>query len=192
MKLLNNVGAVILAAGESRRMTKPKPFLRYNSKMRFIDKIIDEYREFGINNIVIVVNNKIFPRLNIDDSISVVLNQHLKYERFYSIKLGLDKFLNRNFCFIQNVDNPFVNQDVLRQLYLNRISDGCTVPVFNELGGHPILLGRKVIKKIAYSESNNINFKELLTEFKSRRVEVNDNSILININTPEDYKKYFN
>jgi molybdenum cofactor cytidylyltransferase len=192
MEDLKKYGVVILAAGESSRMAYPKAFLRYNSKMRFIDKIIDEYIDFGITNIVVVTNSRIISNLNLDENISVVINERLEYERFYSIKLGLEKAMGCDFCYIQNVDNPFVNEVILRKLYYKSNSTGSTVPVFNDKGGHPVLINKDIINKIIAANGSVLNFKDILGEFPSSRIEVNDDSILVNINTPEDYKNYFN
>jgi CTP:molybdopterin cytidylyltransferase MocA len=192
MEGLNNFGVVVLAAGGSSRMAAPKPFLRFNSKMRFIDKIIDEYMDFGIINIVVVANKDIQSKLNLDEEIQVVINNHLEYERFYSIKLGLEKLPDCDFCYIQNIDNPFVSEVILRKLYYKRNPAGCVVPVFNERGGHPVLIGKTVINRIKETNGSVLNFRDILSEFPSNRIDVNDESILININTPDEYRKYFN
>ena len=42
------VGAVILSAGESKRMLQPKSFLIYNKHFRFIDKIIEKYDDVSV------------------------------------------------------------------------------------------------------------------------------------------------
>ena len=192
MKELYNIGVVILSAGESSRMNTPKSFLKYDLNRRFIDKIIDEYKNIRINKIVVVVNKRDFDKLNLQDNISVCINEHLEYERFYSIKLGLEKIEDCDFCYIQNIDNPFVNDVILRNLYFKRNINGSTVPVYNERGGHPVLIGQDVINRIRKTNGSILNFKELLSEFPCNRIEIDDESILRNINSPEDYKKYFN
>lgn len=192
MDELKNIGVVILAAGESSRMNSPKVYLKYDLNRRFIDKIIDEYKDIRISNIVVVVNNNNVDKLNLNDDITVVVNKHLEYERFYSIKLGIEKIENCDFCYIQNIDNPFVNDVILRNLYFKRNINGATIPVYNEKGGHPVLIGRDVMKKIKETNGTILNFKEILSEFPCNKIEIDDESILTNINTPEDYKKYFN
>lgn len=189
---LHDTGVVILAAGESRRMKSPKPFLMFDSERRFIDKIIDEYKDLGIIHIVVVVNKSIVELLKPKDDILICINEHLEYERYYSIKLGLEKIGKCDFCFIQNIDNPFVNQLILNKLYGNKINSGCTIPVYNDKGGHPVLLSVEVINKILTAKEMNLNFKDVLNEFPNKRIEVEDESILININSIEEYQKYFN
>src|SRR3989339_250483 len=116
---------------------------------------------------------------------------NLEYERFYSIKLGLEKIGKCDFCFIQNIDNPFVNKSVLNKLYENKSKNGGIIPVIQDKGGHPVLLGSEVISYIVRTKELNLNFKEVINEFPGNRVEVADNSILININSLEEYQKYF-
>lgn len=192
MKELYNIGVVILSAGESNRMNSPKAFLKYDLNRRFIDKIIDEYRNIGISKIVVVVNKNNVEQLNLSDDITVCINEHLEFERFHSIKLGLEKIDDCDFCYIQNIDNPFVNDVILRNLYYKRNINGGTIPVYKEKGGHPVLIGADVMKRIKESNGSILNFKEILNEFPCNRIEIDDESILTNINTPEDYKKYFN
>ena len=188
---LRNFAVVILAAGESSRMNVPKPLLRYNSKYRFVDKIINEYSDFGISNIIVVTNDSLYPRLNLDENINIVVNKNLEYERYYSIKLGLEKTNNCDYCYIQNIDNPFINEIILRKLYYKRNVDGSAIPVYDDKGGHPVLISKNIMNNIRNTNGDIMNFKDVLNGFSSNRVPIDDESILININTPDDYQKYF-
>ncbi len=199
MNLINeeikNFAVVILAAGSSHRMDFPKPFLLWNDKLTFIEKIIQEYKNYGCEHIITVLNTggldfyyqKKYDFLN---DINIIINKHPEYERFYSVKSGL-KALNKKIpCFIQNVDNPFVNLKILNELYKNKINKGYVVPCFLNKGGHPVLLGENIIEPIL-SEKKNENLKVVLSKFERKNVSVKDEKILININTQEDYDKYF-
>jgi molybdenum cofactor cytidylyltransferase len=192
-----SVGAVILAAGYSSRMKIPKSFLRYDEKSVFIDKIIDSFLEFECNKIIITINEEINGWVYLknkykdNDSIEFVENQHPEYERFFSIKTGLENIENLDYCFIQNTDNPFIDIDILNKIFKNRFDEGYTVPIYQRKGGHPILLGKKVIQKIKDSDNFNVNFKDFLNGFSRKNVDVDSNKIHININTQEEYNKYF-
>jgi CTP:molybdopterin cytidylyltransferase MocA len=192
-----SVGAVILAAGFSSRMKIQKPFLKYNENSVFIQKIIDNFLEFGCNIIVITVNNGIHEWKKIQDyykenpSIFFIANQFPEFERFYSIKIGLGRVANSNFCFIHNVDNPFIDKGILNLIYENKFEKGYTVPVYNGIGGHPVLLSQNVIKRIIAEKDNNKNFKDVLGDFERKNVELDTDKIHININSPIEYEKYF-
>ena len=52
------IGLLILAGGMSERMKYPKPWLPFNEVQSFLDKIVDEYNEFGVDQTVLVMNEK--------------------------------------------------------------------------------------------------------------------------------------
>jgi molybdenum cofactor cytidylyltransferase len=192
MKNLNEnklVSALILAAGNSSRMKEPKPLLQFDSKFRFIDKITNEYMTFGCNEIIIVINNTLENLIKPLGNIKIIVNNHIEYGRFYSIKTGLDNLIENEFCFIQNSDNPYVNINVLKILYAERGSADCIIPSYRGRGGHPVLIGKEVIDRISLTEDNDLNFREFLKQFKCKKIEVEDEMILININTPDEYGK---
>ncbi|MDP3441274.1 MAG: NTP transferase domain-containing protein [Ignavibacteria bacterium] len=93
---------------------------------------------------------------------------------------------SNNAVFVHNVDNPFINQDLLRNLTNNLRSD-YVYPVYQDKGGHPILLSTAIAKHII-AASENQDFKDLLSLFQKQIVEVNDPKIIANINTPEAYQ----
>ena len=49
---------IILAAGKSSRMGENKFALKYDNNLSFIEKIIETYRDFKCEEIVIVLNKK--------------------------------------------------------------------------------------------------------------------------------------
>ncbi len=82
----------------------------------FLDHIIQIYRRFKVKEIVLVVNESFdLGAFHQDDKIKIVINDNLEFGRFYSIQLGLQKLTGQN-VFIQNIDNPFVNLGLLRNM----------------------------------------------------------------------------
>ncbi|MFA6570487.1 MAG: NTP transferase domain-containing protein [Bacteroidota bacterium] len=191
------VGAIILAAGFSSRMKIPKPFLRFDEKRVFIEKIIDNFMEFGCSKIIITTNEQISEWTEIKNkfencgSVLFIANRHPEFERFFSIKTGLANIRDLEQCFIHNADNPFIEKDILNLIYDNRTDNGYTVPCCQNSGGHPVLLSKKVLKKIIEEENININFKDFLKGFPRKDVEVFSDKIQININTQDEYDRYF-
>ncbi len=190
-----NAGAVILAGGKSERMGCPKPYLDFRGKT-FIEKIIETYKLADVQNITVVINkNYILPiwkKLldHIKTEAKIIVNDNSIAGRFHSLKLGLDNIDNTEYCFIQNVDNPFISPDILHTLYENRIQDVYTVPIYQNQGGHPILLSESIINHIRKTEKSDFTLREMLSNFKRFEVLVNDPSVLFNINTPDDYKRH--
>ncbi len=188
--LKSECSVIVLAAGFSSRMKAQKAFLKFNNEMCFLQKIVSEYECFNVSQIIVLLNQIGFEyyrenSFHFLENHQIVLNQYPEYERFYSIKLGMNE-VKSPFCFIQNVDNPFVNYQLLNELWNQSDENSVTIPYFEGKGGHPILIGRKTIETIHHLNGFNFNLKEVLENFNKTRVNVMDSNILRNINTKEE------
>lgn len=188
-------GAVILAGGESERMDFPKAFLGFSGRT-FLDKISETYFNFGIKNICLVIN-KNFSEGKWQEEIGLVkpfiqtiIKTDPGFGRFHSLKLGINKLLSCDFVFIQNIDSPFVNKEIIQTLQKNRCSFGYTQPFHQGRKGHPVLISKKIIQLISAMQGSEHNLRDILKEFPKTDVEINDKRILANINTKEDYQEY--
>ncbi len=191
---IKSCSVVILAAGNSSRMGMPKFALKFNNQITFLEEIIEKYKAFGCKKIVVVLNRKgisVLDKKNIklSDEIKVVINEHLEWERFYSIKSGIKNLYKEHPVFIHNVDNPFVNLSVLNNLFCEITESNFVVPVHKNKGGHPVLLSKKIIKNIISEEKNDLNFRNFLKGFEKKIVEVDDERILVNINSEKEFRK---
>jgi len=187
---------IILAAGNSTRFGMPKPFLKTISGLTFLEGLVNIYLEFGCRNIIPVLNqnhleafSNTFPKL-LRSKLKIVYNNKTELGRFYSLKLGADEASNCDYCFIQNIDNPFTDLSTLQKLYENRKPDAYISPVYSDKGGHPVLIPQLIFNMIKKETNNNLNIKELLKQFNKITVSIENDKILANINTPEDYRVY--
>lgn len=191
------VNAIILAGGNSNRFGSPKPFLLFDSKTTFLEKLVNVYLEFGCKKIILVINEehidtfyKTFPD-SFTSKLIIILNSNTGYGRFYSLKKGVRSDHNSDFCFIQNIDNPFTDTHTLKKLYDNRKENAFVTPVHLNRGGHPILLSGMILDIINKETNIDINFKDFLAQFDKITVDIENDKILANINTPADYEKFF-
>ena len=176
-------------------MKELKAFLSYDDNVRFIEKILSTYSDWGCKEIVVVTNPEALQEMKqrgmFPSKVTMVVNDHMEFERFYSVKLGLGALRTSSFCFIQNVDNPFINSAILDLLYEHRSNEKYVFPVFGNKGGHPVLLNRKNIDRICKWNENSANFKAVLSTMECLNVEMPDDRVLININSPEEYNRLF-
>lgn len=187
---MKNVSVLILAGGRSERMGPPKPFLLMEGKT-FIENISDGYLQFGVRQSVLVLNNsfiRFFPTgiRNLD----VVPNRHPENGRLYSLRAGLKKLSDSDFVFIHNVDNPFVEQNILSNIWANRSDHAYVVPSHLGRGGHPVLLPRKIIRSILSVDDTSCTLREILHRFDKIEVETGSYRIFTNINTWNDYEEH--
>ncbi len=195
-KIEKEFSVIILAAGKSSRMGLPKLSLRYNENKIFIEHIVNKYEDFRCKEIIIVVNetgNNYLTenKIQFSGNVKIVINEHPDWHRFYSLKTGAKSMSEVLPVFVHNVDNPFVNHEVLNELSGNTDKADYISPEFDGKGGHPVLLSEKIIEDVITTTEDQIHFKEFLNRYPKRKVQVDDETVLVNINTLEEYRKYF-
>ena len=167
---------VILAGGNSSRMEYPKVWLPFDEEQTILEHIISEYNAIGYKKIVVVLNklfiegySELINRL--DESVIIVRNENPNKGRIYSLKLGIKYLLS--FCdnqtgnraghtFIHNVDNPFAGYLTLTALLKQHFFDYAR-PVYNERGGHPILVSNGILETILHADDD-----EILSDLRKR------------------------
>jgi CTP:molybdopterin cytidylyltransferase MocA len=195
-KLKENTSAIILAAGKSERMGIPKFMLRHADGQTFLQKLVSEFLFFGCRQVVAVLNangclNLFHQTINLPVEMRLVENSHPEWGRLYSLKLAVDRATPAEHLFISNIDNPFMNVELLESLYQYAEQADYIMPEYQGRGGHPILISRKVAEDIRALTSYSGHLKEFLMRYSNVRVEVNNHLVLANINTMDDYQKYF-
>ncbi|MBI2280331.1 MAG: nucleotidyltransferase family protein [Bacteroidetes bacterium] len=195
---MERIAVIVLAGGNSRRMNYPKPWLIFENNATFLETIINRYKCLGFKKIVISLN-KAFFLTDYTDRIeflelhaTIIQNNYPEKGRLYSLYIALKELKEVDFVFIHNVDNPFVDVEVVNTLYKERNSVGSTIPSYQGQAGHPIIIGKIVIDEIINNYEKYETLKEVINQFDKKYVEVNSSNILININTPQDYNKVMN
>ncbi len=197
MKISEDISAVILSSGFSSRMKIPKAFLLFDSNKTFIEKIMETYLQSGISKINIVVNSgiiktieRILSKYLYDHRIQLVLNPFAERGRFNSLKLGLNNATS-SFAFLQNIDNPFTSIALLKEMVTQANHADYVVPNFQDQNGHPILISRKIVDHLQSLVGDDHILKNELNLFLKAKCSWPDERILLNINTQEEYQKYF-
>jgi molybdenum cofactor cytidylyltransferase len=195
--VLPESAAVILAAGFSGRMGKPKLALPFDKHRTFVEKIVDVFRTSGVQKVVLVVNaegkewlkrKKIFPE---EEKVTVVFNAFPERERFFSVKTGMQRVKEARAVFLHNIDNPFIPETLLPALAETFRPGGYSVPQYEGHGGHPVLFSREIVQDIVHYPGYDINLRDFLQSYPKLVYPVEDNRVLININSPEQYQRYF-
>ncbi|MBN2614577.1 MAG: NTP transferase domain-containing protein [Bacteroidales bacterium] len=194
MHTKNKPTALILAAGNSGRMGKPKVFLPYDEHRTFLDKMLSVFFSFGCGEVWVVLNENGMERAakeNFYKNVHLVLNEHPEKERFYSLQTGLKAIPEHTPVFVHNGDNPFVDAEVLDALWNAHSEHAVTLPEFQNQGGHPILLSCEIVQELVRETNETQHLNDFLKKYDQNRMPVNSKGILVNINTAEDYQKYF-
>lgn len=183
---------VILSAGSSMRMGTSKALLKFNAQNTFIQQISETYLLAGIEQIIVVVNSELYDlieksEITLSPKVILVINKRPELGRFYSLQTGIRYVNVGNFCFFQNIDNPYTSVEILNSINSQKNKAEVIIPVYKQNAGHPILINPLVTNEIRISISTEIRIDEFLNPFGKKHVQAIDNSILANINSPQDY-----
>ncbi len=183
------ITAALLAAGETKR-TGPllKPLLPVNGKT-VIETVIEKLKESDVDRIVVVLGyeaGKIEEAIK-DEDIDVLINKEYKKGMLSSVKHGIKSDLNSNFL-ICMVDQPLIDVKTINTIINHYDSSRVVVPTYKGKRGHPILIPSSLIKELIFFEGKTL--RDFVHGHEIKEVEIDDEGIIINLNTIEDFKKY--
>jgi molybdenum cofactor cytidylyltransferase len=185
-------GAIILAAGNASRMGNPKWQLKMPNGEPFYQFLCNRYKLLGCET-VLVTNSHDYEtiiRENQSNSFSIAINKRVDLGRLYSLQCGLKLLSDKKLYFIQNIDNPYVSNDLITQLIEGVTEHDFALPEYQGRGGHPLIISKAIAEKINQITEPYPDLREVLGQFKGNRIPFNNPNILLNINTPEDYERF--
>ncbi len=193
------VYAIILAAGESRRFgRKNKLFLRYGSET-ILEASVKHILDSRVDGTVVVVGHQADRVKDILKKYScpTVINPNYREGMGSSVVVGIDYWLERigrsptaGFLFTLS-DQPSIPTAVIDKL-IDKYRDtgaGIVVPVFNGRRGHPSILNQKYADEIRQA-AGRWGAREVILSHPDKilSVPVDEEGVIRDIDTPEDYK----
>jgi molybdenum cofactor cytidylyltransferase len=147
------ITAILLAAGQSKRVpTKNKLLIKYKKKI-LINHILDQLIKSKIQKIIIVLGHEYFKVRKLalkSKKIKFVINKKFKTGMASSIKEGLKKLdkKNKGFLIVQS-DMPFIKKTHLNKIYNSLLYNRYSVHLlrFKNKIGNPIGFNISVINK---------------------------------------------
>jgi molybdenum cofactor cytidylyltransferase len=190
------IHAIVLAAGESRRMGRPKALLPYQQET-FLGHIISVLKSSTVDEITLVLGaHAEFIQSSIDlQRVSIVINQHYTQGQLSSLIAALQNLPEEtDAALLCLVDSPFVTKETVNTIITQYRKSGSSiiVPVFGGKRGHPSLFSRPVFPDLLNAPLDQGARYVLQSRQKDvLEVAVADPGILIRIDTPEDYQRRF-
>jgi molybdenum cofactor cytidylyltransferase len=190
---VNEVSAIILAAGRSQRMGAFKPLLPFGPKT-VVETAIQNLRSGGIETVVVVVGTgpraeELTQHLQ-NSNVILAINPDPDSEMSSSIACGVRAVPSSSRAVIINpVDHAAVPGEIVAQL-LNEWERGAMLvkPSWNQRGGHPVLIDlffRDQLLDLDPQGGLKTFFNERQNQVK--RVDVNSNLIARDMDTWDDY-----
>jgi molybdenum cofactor cytidylyltransferase len=189
------ISAIILAAGQSKRMGQPKMLLPWG-KFTVIEQVISTFLNSGIEDIVVVTGGA---REQVEDTISqypvrkIYNDDYASSEMLSSMQCALRTMLHQaQAALIGLGDQPQVLEKSVRLISEDyRDSESkLIVPSFQMRRGHPWLIARPL-----WTEILELKPPESPRDFLNRHaneihyVIVDTQSVLADLDTPEDYEQ---
>jgi molybdenum cofactor cytidylyltransferase len=122
-----------------------------------------------------------------NDRVRVVLNRDWKDGMFSSIKAGIREINSPRF-FVVPGDMPFLKIEVYRAL-VEAPAAAAVIPEYNGRRGHPVLIDNCVIERVVEADSTRLSMRDILAEVNQTFMAWTDDTILRDIDTPEDYSR---
>jgi molybdenum cofactor cytidylyltransferase len=188
------ITALIMAAGQSKRMGEPKMLLPWG-KMTVLEKVIATFKAAGVDDILVTTGgDREKVEALVRDSVQTVFNpNYVKGEMLSSVQAGLARLKpGVEAVLIGLGDQPQVQEESVRLVIDEyRKSDvSIVVPSYKMRRGHPWL-----VTHAYWDEILSMRSPETLRDFLNnhtdeiRYVEISNNSILQDLDTPKDYLK---
>ena len=188
--------AMLLAAGESRRMGQLKALLPWQGTS-LLKHQVGSLRSGGVDQVVVVLGHR-SDELKVElagaEGVTWQLNPDYLQGKTTSIKAGLRALGTEQpeFLLILNVDQPR-SEDVVRSLLEEHRSHGnlITIPTYNGKGGHPIILSPSLLDELREIDEETLGIKAVVQRHLDsvRRVEMDSPEVLWDLNTPEEYQR---
>lgn len=188
------ISAIILAAGESTRMREPKPLVRFG-KQTFLETILQNFKNAGIEDILIVLGHKadqITKKLNLSPD-DFTVNKNYQFGQFSSVQTGVKNLQpNCTGVFLALVDQPQIGSDIIAKIRKNFEDnpDKIVIPTLKGKRGHPPVLPKWLFHEILTANPA-LKTSAIIRNYahKVSEVEIDDDSILWNMNTKQDLEK---
>ena len=195
---MHNTGIIILAAGNSSRLGRPKQLLSYNGKS-LICNIVDAALDTKPNLIVVVTGyyaDEITQDLNTKE-VEIVYNEHWAEGMGSGIVVGLHKLLqlkpNIKNVILTVCDQPFVTSDFISNLLSQKNKSNKTIvsSAYAGTSGTPVIFDRIHFEALS-SLKGTEGAKKLLEQLKEDMISVPFKKGDFDIDTEADYKKLIN
>jgi len=185
--------AIILAAGASTRMGRCKQLIKLGGKP-LIKHVVEAALKSRVDKVLVVLGFKA-------EEVRRVVGRHQKLEVVYNrdYELGLSSSIKAGLRSLPKSceaalfmlgDQPFVKPSTINKLIeaYRRHGKELVVPTHHGVRGNPVLIGRKFFSRLE-KLTGDIGGRVLLGEEDFLRVEVDDEGILIDLDSLKDLRE---
>ena len=192
----NHLGVIILAAGASRRMGRPKQLLEYQGKT-LLNRVVDLAIGLGENPIVVVLGahvNRIRPTISSREVI-VVDNPDWDSGMGSSIRTGLRTLLDNHpgiqAALVLLVDQPHLTSELLQTMIVEQRKNGAAVVAarYDNVLGVPALFDRGIFPELLRLNQQ-VGARKVIEAYRENLHAISFPAGAIDLDTPEDWERF--
>jgi molybdenum cofactor cytidylyltransferase len=191
------ISAVILSAGESSRMGRPKALLPIDGQT-FIERIVAALKHGGIERIVVVLgfNTEALRRQIAHLPVEILVNPDYQLGQLSSLQVAVRHLQADKNChgmMVHLVDHPYIDPQLV-QLMLRRFDESkpsIVVPRYRGKRGHPVIFSSSLFAELLNAPMNE-GAKAVVNAHCGETLEIDteDAGITLDIDTPELYRRH--
>jgi molybdenum cofactor cytidylyltransferase len=195
------IPAIVLAAGRSSRMGRPKALLPIGSSGEtFLTHIIRGLRDGGVQRTIVVIGGDAAAVRTAlppdDDSLSIVENPNYEHGQLSSLLVGLSAAEDDDVeaVMVTLVDLPLISAATVQAVIeaYRKSSDAPLVrPRRGSRHGHPVIFSRRLFGELRNADPST-GAKPVVHAHAAEEVNVDvaDDGAFTDIDTPEDYERF--
>ena len=188
------ISAIVLAAGQSKRMGGDNKLIKKYNKKYLINHIIGTLIKSKVNKIIVVLGfqkSKVRKITVKNKKINFVFNKNYKSGMASSIKTGLKRILKKNIGFlVVQADMPLISKKIINSLCyaIENNNKEIVVPIYKINMGNPIGFKSSMIKILNKTKGDS-GAKKMIKRNKKNLslISVNSKSIFKDFNTQGDF-----
>ena len=189
--------AVVLSAGESSRMGRPKALLPIDGQT-FIERIVAALKQTRVGKIIVILGHnasELQPKIS-HLPVEILINTDYKLGQLSSLQLAVRHLQLDHDCdgmLVHLVDHPYLTpalvQEMIRRFYETK--KRIIVPKFHGKRGHPVIFSRELFAELLSAPVDQ-GAKAVVNAHRADTLEVEteEAGIALDIDTPELYQQH--
>jgi len=191
------ISLVILAAGKSTRMKENKLLLKLDGET-LIERVVKTAKGSSADEVIVVLGHeaeKVREQL-VKLDCKVVVNENYMRGQSESVKVGLAAVASSaEAVMILPADVALIDAESINSVIdeHRKSKSQIVIASHKHQSGHPILLDRALFQEVSQIDESALGLKAVINRHRSevKYVEVGTENVLIDIDTREEFDKYF-
>jgi len=190
------VVGLILAAGKSERMGRPKPLLPFRGSC-FLTHVLTEASCSKLTEVKVVLGHHAKAILQALPEIEPKTLVHSDYEygQLSSLQCGLKHLTSAGLdgVMVLLIDHPMVHRDLVNRLIetFTQNDSSIVIPSFEHRRGHPMIFGADLFNELLAAPLDQGAVSVVRKHsHEILHLEVDEPGVLVDIDTPEAYEKH--